>query len=131
VYDAERAAEMTRMMTGVIEHGTGRKAAIDRPAAGKTGTTQNNRDAWFVGFTPDWVAGVWVGNDDGRPMKDVSGGDLPADIWRRFMLTAHEGAAVRGFERIDRAAYASDELRSGFYTTLAAEFDRTAQAHRQ
>jgi penicillin-binding protein 1A len=126
VYDAGQAAEMTRMMTGVIDHGTGRKAALDRPAAGKTGTTQNNRDAWFVGFTPDWVAGVWVGNDDGRPMKDVSGGDLPAEIWRRFMQAAHAGGPARGFAPVDDAAFTGEETRVGFYATLAAEFERTA-----
>jgi len=84
---------MVRMMQAVIERGTGRRANLGRPAAGKTGTNQDNRDAWFVGFTPDYVTGVWVGNDDDRPMNKVVGGDMPASIWRRYMLAAHEGLA--------------------------------------
>jgi penicillin-binding protein 1A len=87
---AFQAAQMVRMMQGVITDGTGRRAALGRPAAGKTGTSQNFRDAWFVGFTPDWVCGVWVGNDDNRPMRGVTGGEIPADIWRRFMSLAHK-----------------------------------------
>jgi penicillin-binding protein 1A len=85
------SAQMVRMMEGVITSGTGTRAALGRPAAGKTGTSQSYRDAWFVGFTPDWIAGVWVGNDDNRPMAGVTGGQLPADIWRRFMVLAHRG----------------------------------------
>jgi len=127
VYDPARAGAMVRMMTGVVERGTGRKAAFGGAAAGKTGTTQNHRDAWFVGFTPDWAAGVWVGNDDGRPMKEVSGGDLPADIWRRFMTAAHRGLAARDFDA-RRAAETDGGSRQAFYATLAAEFARTAAA---
>ena len=89
VYDRFHASQMVRMMQTVITQGTGRRAAIGRPAAGKTGTSQNWRDAWFVGFTPDWVAAVWVGNDNGRSMNHVTGGELPAIIWRQFMLRAH------------------------------------------
>jgi penicillin-binding protein 1A len=69
---------------------------------------------------------VWVGNDDGRPMKDVSGGDLPAEIWRRFMQAAHAGGPARGFAPVDDAAFTGEETRVGFYATLAAEFERTA-----
>ena len=67
------AGTMTEMLEGVIDHGTGRAAAIGRPAAGKTGTTSDFRDALFVGFTPDLVAGVWFGNDDNTPMNGVTG----------------------------------------------------------
>jgi len=80
--------EMNTLLEGVIQHGTGRAAAIGRPAAGKTGTTSDYRDAWFMGYTPDLVAGVWVGNDDNTPMKKVTGGTLPAPIWREFMSVA-------------------------------------------
>ena len=97
VYDTANAAIMVRMMEGVLTHGTGMRAAFGRPAAGKTGTTQNWRDAWFVGFTPDWVCGVWVGNDDDRPMNKVTGGFLPAQIWRQMMLTAHQTLPPRDF----------------------------------
>jgi penicillin-binding protein 1A len=88
------------MMEGVITYGTGTRAAFGRPAAGKTGTSQNWRDAWFIGFTPDWVAGVWVGDDHGRPMAKVVGGDLPAEMWRKFMIVAHDGLPVRDFANL-------------------------------
>jgi penicillin-binding protein 1A len=97
VYDIAKASMMVKMMKKVVEVGTARRAAFGWPAAGKTGTSQNWRDAWFVGFTPDYVTGVWVGNDDDRPMNKVVGGDIPASIWRRYMLAAHEGLAVRDF----------------------------------
>ncbi|MET0294231.1 MAG: PBP1A family penicillin-binding protein [Phenylobacterium sp.] len=92
------AGQMVRMMQSVIGSGTGRRAAFGRIAAGKTGTSQNYRDAWFVGFTPDWAVGVWVGNDNNRPMARMVGGELPAIIWRRFMTTAHAGLPSRGFD---------------------------------
>lgn len=80
------ASTMAGMLQGVVREGTGRAAALgDRPAAGKTGTTQHARDAWFVGFSGDWIAGVWLGNDDDSPMRGVSGGNLPARIWREVM----------------------------------------------
>ncbi len=98
VYDPTDARQMIRMMEGVLTRGTGKRAAFGRPAAGKTGTSQNWRDAWFVGFTPDWIAGVWVGNDKSLPMNKVAGGELPSEMWRRFMIAAHEGMPVRDFE---------------------------------
>lgn len=87
--------EMNRMLQGVVDHGTGHHAQIGRPAAGKTGTSANYRDAWFVGYTADYVAGVWIGNDDNSPMKRVTGGTLPVDVWKTVMLAAHKGKAVR------------------------------------
>ena len=86
---------MRDLLQTAIAEGTGRAAALDRPAGGKTGTSQENRDAWFIGFTADLVAGVWVGNDDAAPMPGVTGGTLPARIWRAFMTAAHEGLPVR------------------------------------
>ena len=81
---------MNGMMHEVMVSGTGKRAALhDRPAAGKTGTTQNFRDAWFVGYTASYVAGVWTGNDDGTPMKRVTGSSLPAQIWKSIMTQAH------------------------------------------
>jgi penicillin-binding protein 1A len=80
------ASAMETMMEAVIETGTGRAARLsDRAAAGKTGTTQNGRDAWFVGYSGDYVAGVWLGNDDNAPMKGVLGSNLPAQIWHDVM----------------------------------------------
>jgi penicillin-binding protein 1A len=82
---------MTDMMAAVMAKGTGRAAALDRPAAGKTGTSQDYRDAWFLGFTADYVAGVWFGNDDGDPMNHITGGTLPARLWKTIMTEAHQG----------------------------------------
>jgi penicillin-binding protein 1A len=87
--------DMTDMLTAVIGWGSGKNAKIDRPAAGKSGTSQDSRDALFAGFTSDLSAAVWVGNDNGTPMKGVTGGGLPAKIWADFMLDAHIGRNVR------------------------------------
>ena len=85
------AAEMTAMMKSVMLHGTGRAASIGKPAAGKTGTTDDNKDAYFMGYTPDVVTGVWVGNDDNSIMnKSIQGGTVPAIIWRDVMKVATE-----------------------------------------
>ena len=89
-------ASMNDLLTAAVKQGTGKAARLsDRPAAGKTGTSQSFRDAFFVGFTGNLVAGVWVGNDDGASMDEVTGGGLPARIWHDFMAAAHEGAPVR------------------------------------
>jgi len=80
--------QLLGLLRGVVEHGTGRAAALDRFAAGKTGTAQDYRDAWFIGFDDFLVVGVWVGNDDHSPMKSVTGGSLPAKIWKDFMQQA-------------------------------------------
>ena len=94
---------LSEVLQQVIERGTGTAAAIGRPAAGKTGTTNDFADAWFVGYTPDLVAAVWVGYPQGRvPMNSVHGirvygGTFPALIWKSFMAAAHEGLPVRDF----------------------------------
>lgn len=81
--------QLTHLLQEVVEGGTGRGAALNgETVAGKTGTSQDYRDAWFVGFTETLVAGVWVGNDDRTPMKSVTGGSLPAEIWKRFVAAA-------------------------------------------
>lgn len=86
------AQELTYMMSRVIENGTGGRAKLpNREAAGKTGTTQAARDAWFLGFTADYVAGVWMGYDDNTPLTGVTGGGLPAEIWQETMRRVHEG----------------------------------------
>ncbi|HYC13746.1 MAG TPA: PBP1A family penicillin-binding protein, partial [Stellaceae bacterium] len=89
------AGAMNQMLAGVIDHGTGKAAQIGRPVAGKTGTTQDYRDAWFEGFTADLVTGVWFGNDDNTPMNNVTGGTLPARAWHDFMVEATKGQPVR------------------------------------
>ncbi len=95
VLSAGIVGQMNEMLMSVVENGTGRAALIGRPVAGKTGTTSDYRDAWFIGFTPDLVTGTWVGNDDNTPMKKVTGGMLPARIWHDFMQPALAGVPVR------------------------------------
>jgi penicillin-binding protein 1A len=85
---------MNNMMMAVTTIGTGRAAQIGRPVAGKTGTTSDYRDAWFIGFAPQLVTGVWVGNDNTSPMKKVTGGSLPAIIWHQFMMNVLKNAPV-------------------------------------
>jgi len=87
--------QMVNLMTATVVWGSGKAANPGRPAAGKTGTSQDFRDAWFIGFTADFVAGVWLGNDDGSPTKHVTGGSLPAQLWRRIMVRALEGVPPR------------------------------------
>jgi penicillin-binding protein 1A len=89
---AAHVGAMNEMLNAALVAGTGRRAALPRhPAAGKTGTSQSFRDAWFVGYTAHLTTGVWTGNDHGRPMNRVVGGSLPAEIWREVMLAAHAG----------------------------------------
>ncbi len=95
VISPEMAGEMNQLLAGVITRGTGRAAQLDRPAAGKTGTTQDYRDALFVGYTADLVAGVWFGNDDNSPMNKVTGGTLPARTWHAFMVEATAGEPIK------------------------------------
>jgi len=101
------ARQLTYMMARVVAEGTGRRAQLsDRPVAGKTGTTSSSRDAWFVGFTADYVAGVWIGFDDSQSLPGVTGGGLPAEIWRQTMERVHEGLPPRPLPMIDPVAEA-------------------------
>ena len=94
---SERSAQvLTWMMTRVVAEGTGTRARLDGwEVAAKTGTTQAARDAWFIGFTADYVAGVWMGYDDNSPLQGVTGGGLPADIWRETMTRVSRGLSPR------------------------------------
>ncbi len=95
VIDPKYVPMMNAMMQETLLTGTARKAELPGwQAAGKTGTSQDFRDAWFVGYTSYLVAAVWLGNDDDSPTKKVSGGNLPVEIWSRFMKAAHQGVAV-------------------------------------
>ena len=101
------AQQLTYMMSQVTAAGTGQRARLsDRPTAGKTGTTNSARDAWFVGFTADYVAGVWMGYDDNRPLTGVTGGGLPAEIWNRAMTDIHANLPARPLPMIDPIAEA-------------------------
>ena len=95
VVDDAYVAEMNAMMQQTLLIGTAKHAAFASwPAAGKTGTSQDFRDAWFIGYTAHLVTGVWLGNDDNTPTKHTTGGSLPVDIWSRFMTGAHQGVPV-------------------------------------
>ena len=98
VLNLNTAATMTAIMKTVITNGTGRAANIGKPAAGKTGTTDDSRDAYFIGFTPDVVTGVWVGNDDNSQMGGITGGTVPAIIWKDVMTVATEPYGNVDFE---------------------------------
>ena len=91
VVTAGNIAKMANMMSATVVWGTGKAAQPGRAAAGKTGTSQDFRDAWFVGYTAELVTGVWFGNDDGKPMNKVTGGSLPAQLWGRTMTRALDG----------------------------------------
>ena len=97
IVDPRYVAMMNAMMHETLANGTARKADLPGwPAAGKTGTSQDFRDAWFIGYTAHLVAGVWLGNDDNTPTRKATGGGLPVEIWSRFMKTAHQGVTPAG-----------------------------------
>lgn len=87
VLDDKTVNDITKMLENVVKNGTGKNASLPVFTAGKTGTSQDYRDAWFVGFTPNYVCAVWVGNDDNSPMDKITGGTLPAQIFKKIMLT--------------------------------------------
>ena len=112
VISENSAAKLTSMMRRVITSGTGARADLGKiPAAGKTGTTQAARDAWFIGFTGHYVVGVWMGKDDNAPLVGVTGGGLPAEIWKEVMLRLHDGLSIKpldaGYSRTGDAAVVS------------------------
>jgi penicillin-binding protein 1A len=96
VIKRKHAEYMNQMMHLVVTDGTGKRAQLDfTQVAGKTGTSSSYRDAWFMGFTGDYVAGVWIGNDDFRPMDRVTGGNMPATAWHNFMQAAHTDMNIK------------------------------------
>lgn len=98
VISFDTAAGMTYMLRKVVEVGTGRAANISKAVAGKTGTTDDYRDAWFVGFTPDVVAGVWLGNDSNKKLPGITGGGLPARVFADYMRVANQNFANSVFD---------------------------------
>ncbi len=99
--------DMNFMLNKVTTEGTGKRAALEGiPVAGKTGTTNGYKDAWFVGYTGNLVAGVWFGNDDSKPMNNMTGGSLPAQTWHDVMAVAHQNLEIRPIPGVDAGAYA-------------------------
>jgi penicillin-binding protein 1A len=111
VIDPRNVAMMNTMMQETLLSGTAHKAELPGwMAAGKTGTSQDFRDAWFIGYTSKLVTGVWLGNDDSSPTKKATGGGLPVEIWTRFMRAAHQGVPV---------ATLPNSQAPGFFSNLA------------
>ena len=121
----EHARAMSTMLQAVVRDGTGQRALLARHrAAGKTGTSQNSRDAWFVGYTAHLAAGVWVGNDDDTAMANVTGGGLPAQIWNDFMTAAHRDLAPQPLAAPEpRRRSEREEGLAAFYSELSARFE--------
>jgi penicillin-binding protein 1A len=124
VYAVPYARQMTSMLRDVIQTGTGHGARLgSRMAAGKTGTSQDFRDAWFVGFTADYTTGVWMGNDDNSPMYKVTGGLLPVDVWKSFMLKVHKGLKRRPLNAPDELVNDPETQKLiSFYNRLSEDF---------
>lgn len=95
VIRGDKLSEINTMMAQTVYAGTGKRALLaGRPAGGKTGTTQGYKDAWFIGYTSSLTTAVWLGNDNNAPMKKVTGGTLPAEIWAWVMETQHQGIPI-------------------------------------
>ena len=119
VVDEKDAAIITNMLESVINGGTGGNAAIGRPAAGKTGTTDDSKDAWFVGYTPDLVAAVWIGDDYGsETLRGITGGDTPAIMWGQFMANALANTPASDFSV---PASAQSAVSEGYYNPAKAQ----------
>ena len=123
------ARQLTYMMATAVAQGTGRRAQLpDRPVAGKTGTTNSQRDAWFIGFTADYVTGVWMGYDDNSPLTGVTGGGLPSEIWRQTMERIHADLPASPLPMIDPATEARTIARRvGDPSPEGTSLDPTAQ----
>ena len=120
------------MLEDVISRGTGKRANIGRPSAGKTGTTSDYKDAWFVGYTPDLVAGVWLGNDDSTSMDGIMGGQTPAATWQSFMSKALANVPAHDFDEVV-ASYrqsAKQEKPSNNYNPRQSDYDNQSTTRR-
>jgi penicillin-binding protein 1A len=110
---------MNRMLSAAVTHGTGRRAHLKgRDVAGKTGTSQDYRDGWFIGYSANMVAGVWVGNDNNKPTKRVTGGQLPATIWRDFVSQSNTRHTARVLPRGDMETKKSSSPTASMSTLL-------------
>ena len=120
--ETAHVAAINAMLSTVVSDGTGRAANIDRPQAGKTGTSQNFRDAWFVGYTANLVGGIWMGNDNGKPMNKVTGGGMPAKLWREIMVVAHKGSTKRALPGQKLVPWNQRNYDPGFWKGLVEFF---------
>lgn len=125
VYERALSETMTAMLADVIRSGTGKAASVEGwPLAGKTGTSQSSRDAWFVGYSSELLGGIWTGNDDDTPMNGVTGGGLPARLWSDMMTIAHAGRSpslLRGADQLIQLT-PEQQARVGYYRDLGMAF---------
>jgi penicillin-binding protein 1A len=120
VVEPRHAAMMNAMMRETLHSGTARRAEIPGwMAAGKTGTSQDFRDAWFIGYTANLVTGVWLGNDDNSPTKKATGGGLPVEVWTRFMRAAHQGVPVASLPNAQRGGFLSNLFQTASQVSAA------------
>jgi penicillin-binding protein 1A len=106
IIDPRYVGMMNAMMHETLTSGTAHSAQLAGwPAAGKTGTSQDFRDAWFIGYTGHLVTGIWLGNDDSSPTRKATGGGLPVEIWSHFMKPAHQGVAVAALPELDSGGF--------------------------
>ncbi len=133
LFDKTTSQDMTHLMHQVMLSGTGRRASLGkRDAAGKTGTTNDWKDAWFVGYTAQMTAGTWVGNDENRSMEEVTGGTLPAQIWQKFMLAAHDKLEMKPLPGATPAKAGSEVIRLvEYYNGLSEDFRTASYAQQQ
>ncbi|MEE2687919.1 MAG: PBP1A family penicillin-binding protein [Pseudomonadota bacterium] len=125
VIDSRHVGWMNRMLIAAVRHGSGHRARLkDREVAGKTGTSQGYRDGWFIGYSANFVAGVWLGNDDNKPTKSVTGGQLPASIWQDFATRSSSRQTARRLPKeMTVAPYTARKSRS-FLETVKSFFHK-------
>ncbi len=131
VENPELVAQLVDMMTGVVRNGTGKNAYLPRPIAGKTGTTSDYKDAWFIGFVPQLVTGTWLGNDNNTQMNNMTGGWMPAMMWRDFMKEALKSIPVLDFPYSTRSSRRSTESDAEIEKESNPELDNTAPAQQK
>src|SRR6266849_5760656 len=129
VIEPRSVAMMNTMMQETLLSGTARKAEIPGwMAAGKTGTSQDFRDAWFIGYTANLVTGVWLGNDDNSPTRKATGGGLPVEVWTRFMRVAHQGVAVAALPGLQAGGFFSNFLQAASQASTPVNVPSPASA---
>ena len=131
IFPKRAIEDLVSMMKGVVDNGTATRARLDVPVAGKTGTTSDYNDAWFIGYTGNLVTGVWYGNDDNWPMEEMTGGKLPAETWHEFMAEAEKRESPRSLPGIDWHKPSDDEVRARAVAKNKADAAAKAAAARK